>query len=60
MWRSPDVQPLPYAPNRGYRLRVDHMHVLREVAERAQVDGTALVYDEQAAAHAAELIDLGG
>ena len=49
-------QRLPYAPNRGDRLRVYHM--LREVARSAEVDVAALVHDDDEASHAGDLRDI--
>jgi polysaccharide biosynthesis protein PslH len=44
---------LPYAPNRGDRLRAYHM--LRAIRESADVDLVSLVHDRQEASHAAGL-----
>lgn len=52
------AQRLPYAPNRGDRVRVYHM--MREVAAHAQVDVGALVHDEEEASHATDLSDIAG
>jgi polysaccharide biosynthesis protein PslH len=51
-------QRLPYAPNRGDRVRVFHM--MREVAAHAEIDVAALVHDDDEAAHAADLRGLAG
>jgi sugar transferase (PEP-CTERM/EpsH1 system associated) len=51
-------QRLPYAPNRGDRLRVYYM--LREVSRFAEVDVAALVHDDEEASHAGDLDDLAG
>jgi polysaccharide biosynthesis protein PslH len=51
-------QRLPYAPNRGDRLRVYHM--LREVSRSAEVDVAALVHDDEEASHAGDLRDIAG
>jgi sugar transferase (PEP-CTERM/EpsH1 system associated) len=51
-------QRLPYAPNRGDRLRVYHM--LREVASRAQVDVASFVHDDDEASRSADLRGLAG
>ena len=47
------AQRLPYAPNRGDRLRV--YHSLREIATHAKVDVAAIVHDEEEAAQAGDL-----
>jgi polysaccharide biosynthesis protein PslH len=44
---------LPYAPNRGDRLRAYHM--LRFLRERAEVDLVSLVHDEEEASHLEEM-----
>ena len=44
---------LPYAPNRGDRLRAFHM--LRTVAPRVEMDVFSLVHDAEEASHAREL-----
>jgi len=44
---------LPYAPNRGDRLRVYHM--LRHLSERADVELVSLVHDADEAAHVDEM-----
>ena len=44
---------LPYAPNRGDRLRAYHM--LRGLATRAEVELVSLVHDEDEAAHVDEV-----
>jgi sugar transferase (PEP-CTERM/EpsH1 system associated) len=49
------AQRLPYAPNRGDRLRV--YHSVRQIAAHARVDVAALVHDNEEASHAG---DLGG
>ena len=46
-------QRLPYAPNRGDRVRVYHM--LREVARHAEIDVASLVHDEEEESHASDL-----
>jgi sugar transferase (PEP-CTERM/EpsH1 system associated) len=46
-------QRLPYAPNRGDRLRVYHM--IQEIASHAQVDVASLVHDREEASHANDL-----
>src|SRR5262245_27131928 len=51
-------QRLPYAPNRGDRVRVYHM--IREIASRAEVDVASLVHDVEEASHAGDLRDLVG
>jgi sugar transferase (PEP-CTERM/EpsH1 system associated) len=48
-------QRLPYAPNRGDRVRVHH--IIRELTSRARVDVAALVHDREEASHVS---DLGG
>ena len=50
------AQRLPYAPNRGDRLRV--YHALREIAAHARVNIAALVHDEEEASHAGDLAGL--
>lgn len=47
------AQRLPYAPNRGDRLRV--YHSLREIAAHARLDVAALVHDDEEASHAGDL-----
>jgi sugar transferase (PEP-CTERM/EpsH1 system associated) len=47
------AQRLPYAPNRGDRLRV--YHSVRQIASRASVDVAALVHDDDEASHAGDL-----
>ena len=47
---------LPYAPNRGDRLRAYHM--LHAMVPHARVDLVSLVHDDEEAAHAADLRDL--
>jgi sugar transferase (PEP-CTERM/EpsH1 system associated) len=47
------AQRLPYAPDRGDRIRV--YHALRDVAARARVNVAALVHDEDEESHAADL-----
>ena len=44
---------LPYAPNRGDRVRA--FHLLREMSRWAQVDVVALAHDDEEASHAGEL-----
>jgi sugar transferase (PEP-CTERM/EpsH1 system associated) len=44
---------LPYAPNRGDRVRA--FHVLRELSRWADVDVVALAHDAEEASHASEL-----
>ncbi len=51
-------QRLPYAPNRGDRVRVFHM--LREIASHAEVDVAALVHDEEEESHARDLKGVAG
>jgi sugar transferase (PEP-CTERM/EpsH1 system associated) len=46
-------QRLPYAPNRGDRIRV--YHIIREVSRTAQVDVAALVHDREEESHANDL-----
>ena len=47
---------LPYAPNRGDRLRAYHM--LRHLRTRADVELVSLVHDDEEAAHVGEMRDL--
>lgn len=47
------TQRLPYAPNRGDRLRAYHM--LRHLSEHAEVELVSLVHDDEEASHAAEM-----
>jgi sugar transferase (PEP-CTERM/EpsH1 system associated) len=47
---------LPYAPNRGDRIRA--LHILRQLATHAEVDLVSLVHDRAEQAHAADLRDL--
>jgi sugar transferase (PEP-CTERM/EpsH1 system associated) len=47
---------LPYAPNRGDRIRA--FHLLRALAGRAEVELFSLVHDAEEEAHAADLRDL--
>jgi sugar transferase (PEP-CTERM/EpsH1 system associated) len=47
---------LPYAPDRGDRLRVHHM--LRHLRERADVELVSFVHDDQEAAHVATMREL--
>lgn len=47
---------LPYAPNRGDRIRAYHM--LHAMAARADVDLVSLVHDEDEASRAGELLDV--
>ena len=51
-------QRLPYAPNRGDRLRVYHM--IREIAAHAHVDVASLVHDDEEASHVSDLSDVAG
>jgi sugar transferase (PEP-CTERM/EpsH1 system associated) len=51
-------QRLPFAPNRGDRVRVYHM--LRQVASHAQVDIAAFVHDDEEKSHVADLRDIAG
>ena len=44
---------LPYAPNRGDRVRA--YHLLRGLAQRADVDLLSLVHDDEEEAHARDL-----
>ena len=44
---------LPYAPNRGDRVRA--YHILRHLASYAQVDLVSLVHDDKEASHAGDL-----
>jgi len=44
---------LPYAPNRGDRIRA--YHVLRHLSARHQVDLVSLVHDDEEASHVADL-----
>jgi sugar transferase (PEP-CTERM/EpsH1 system associated) len=44
---------LPYAPNRGDRVR--SYHILRHLAARADVDLLSLVHDNEEAAHASDI-----
>ncbi len=50
------AQRLPYAPNRGDRLRV--YHSLREIASHARLDVATLVHDEEEASHTGDLSGL--
>jgi sugar transferase (PEP-CTERM/EpsH1 system associated) len=50
------AQRLPYAPNRGDRLRV--YHSLREIAAHARVDVAAFAHDDEEASHAGDLAGL--
>ena len=45
---------LPYAPNRGDRIRA--YHLLREMARWADVDVCALVHDDEEASHTGDLL----
>lgn len=47
------TQRLPYAPNRGDRLRAYHM--LRHISEHAEVELVSLVHDDEEASHAGEM-----
>jgi len=47
---------LPYAPNRGDRVRA--YHLLRVLSKRADVDLLSLVHDEEEASHVSELAPL--
>jgi sugar transferase (PEP-CTERM/EpsH1 system associated) len=47
---------LPYAPNRGDRVRA--FHLLKAMAPHAQVDLLSLVHDEEEASHAGDLRDI--
>ena len=47
------TQRLPYAPNRGDRMRAYHM--LRHVSEHAEVELVSLVHDDEEASHAGEM-----
>src|SRR5256885_2057642 len=47
---------LPYAPNRGDRIRA--YHVLNELARSAEVDLVSLTHDDEEEAHAPELRDV--
>ena len=47
---------LPYAPNRGDRLRL--YHVLKHLKPRAQIELVSLVHDREEAAHVTEMSDL--
>jgi len=47
---------LPYAPNRGDRLRL--YHVLKHLKPHAHVELVSLVHDREEAAHATEMTDL--
>jgi sugar transferase (PEP-CTERM/EpsH1 system associated) len=47
---------LPYAPNRGDRLRL--YHVLKHLKPRAHIELVSLVHDREEAAHATEMTDL--
>jgi sugar transferase (PEP-CTERM/EpsH1 system associated) len=51
-------QRLPYAPNRGDRLRVFHM--IREIASAAEVDVASLVHDREEEDHAVDLRSVAG
>ena len=48
---------LPYAPNRGDRIRA--YHLLRYLASRADIDLVSLVHDSEEEAHAADFRDTG-
>jgi sugar transferase (PEP-CTERM/EpsH1 system associated) len=47
------TQRLPYAPNRGDRLRAYHM--LRHLSEHAEIELVSLVHDDEEASHAGEM-----
>jgi len=47
---------LPYAPNRGDRIRA--LHILRHLSAHAEVDLLSLVHDRDEQGHAADLHDL--
>jgi sugar transferase (PEP-CTERM/EpsH1 system associated) len=47
---------LPYAPNRGDRLRAHHM--LRYLCDRAEVELVSLVHDDEEASHLGEMGEL--
>jgi sugar transferase (PEP-CTERM/EpsH1 system associated) len=47
---------LPYAPNRGDRVRA--FHILRTLAGRADVEVVSLVHDDEEAAHGSDLAHL--
>jgi polysaccharide biosynthesis protein PslH len=47
---------LPYAPNRGDRVRA--FHLLKAMAQHAQVDLLSLVHDDEEASHAGDLRDI--
>src|SRR6185295_927903 len=47
---------LPYAPNRGDRIRAFHM--LRSISRHADVDLVSLVHDEEEASHEHDLDDI--
>ncbi len=47
---------LPYAPNRGDRVRA--FHLLKAMAAHAQIDLLSLVHDEEEASHAGDLRDI--
>ena len=47
---------LPYAPNRGDRIRADH--ILRFLANHARVHLVSLVHDEEEAERASDLSDV--
>ncbi len=47
---------LPYAPNRGDRIRA--LHILKRLANHAEVDLVSLVHDRDERQHAADLRDL--
>ncbi len=47
---------LPYAPNRGDRLRAHHM--LRYLRDRAEVELVSLVHDDEEASHLGEMREL--
>jgi polysaccharide biosynthesis protein PslH len=47
---------LPYAPNRGDRLRA--YHLIRTLAREFEVDVLSLVHDEEEASHASSMTDL--
>jgi len=47
------TQRLPYAPNRGDRIRAHHM--LRKLQQHGDVDLVSLVHDDEEASHASEM-----
>src|SRR5476649_458147 len=47
---------LPYAPNRGDRIRA--YHLVHQLAARADVDLVSLTHDSEEAAHAPDLADV--